>query len=93
VIFVGRSERGNKQNFILGLTDVIRFLIHIAVESKLRQPGAKRKSIIPSILRKPEVSQDPTAQELKIVFAPSYRDVCIDMYMLWYELSIKLPCS
>lgn len=64
----------------------------IAVEGKLKQPGVKRKSIVPTFPRKSEISQDPTAQELKNVFAPSYRDVCIDMDTLWFRnLSIKLP--
>ncbi|XP_061185799.1 Na(+)/H(+) exchanger beta-like [Saccostrea echinata] len=45
------------------------------LESKRKQPGMKRKSIVPAFLRKPEISQDPTAQELKNIFTPSYRDV------------------
>ncbi|XP_062601142.1 Na(+)/H(+) exchanger beta-like [Saccostrea cucullata] len=45
------------------------------LESKKKQPGMKRKSIVPAFLRKPEISQDPTVQELKNIFTPSYRDV------------------
>lgn len=46
------------------------------LDSKLKQSGAKRKSIVPAFLRtKQEISQQPTAQELKNVFVPSYREV------------------
>ena len=52
-------------------------ILVISVDSKLKQPGARRKSFVPAFLRaKPEISQEPTAQELKNVFAPSYREVC-----------------
>lgn len=46
------------------------------LDSKLKHSGAKRKSIVPAFLRtKQEISQEPTAQELKNVFVPSYREV------------------